>query len=221
MNAPQELAPRHAAMIGMLGGFCLVLLKLMQAQFYVDDPMSRQAVVAYLTYAGFIVFSAIAGVFFAEHNVRRNTFIAGLLAPAILLTFFSAPNFRFDSVGESPKAIRQLSFNLIPTARAQEAPSTPASSPSTASLADFQVIQKSDVVPSYWEFVLQAMGKPADPARYLFVVGKTMDKEKAFATANSLNGMKRTWNADDIKKLPYAKVVKFVGTDEYYVTGQC
>lgn len=218
MNAPQDLTPRHAALIGVLGGFCLVLLKLMQAQFYVDDPVSRQAVVAYLTYTGFLIFAAVAGVFFAEHNVRRNTFIAGLLAPSILLTFFSAPNFRLDSVGESPKAIRQISFGLISTAHAQQPPAVPAAPASAPMAAMLQVIHKSDVQPSYWEAVLQAMGKPAIPSKYLFVVGKTTDKEKAFATAISLNGMKTGWTGEDAVKLPYAKVVKFDGINEYYVT---
>jgi hypothetical protein len=215
MNAPPELTWRNAALIGMLGGLCLVLLKLMQAQFYVDDPLSRQAVVAYLTYAGFLVFAAIAGVFFAEHNLRRNTFIAGLLAPSILLTFFSAPNFRVDSVGESPRAIRQLSLSLIPAAHAQL---PPASSPSPIPSAELQVIHKSDVVPSFWESVRQAMGGPAAPDKYLFVIGKTADKEKALATANSLNDMKAMLNVYDDKKLPYAKVVKFDGMNDYYVT---
>lgn len=219
MNAPQELTPRHAALIGVLGGFCLVLLKLMQAQFYVDEPMSRQAVVAYLTYAGFLIFAAVAGVFFAEHNVRRNTFIAGLLAPSILLTFFSAPNFRLDSVGESPKAIRQISFGLISNAHAQQPAAVPAAPASAPVAATFQVIHKSDVQPSYWEAVLQAMGKPATPNKYLFVVGKTTDKEKAFATATSLNRVNAGWGAgEDAMKLPYAKVVKFDGMNEYYVT---
>lgn len=218
MNAPNELTPRQAALIGMIGGFCLVLLKLMQAQFYVDEPLSRQAVVAYMTYAGFIVFAAVAGVFFAEHNVKRNTFIAGLLAPSILLTFFSAPNFRVDSpLVESPKAIRQLSL-LISSAHAQQAPVAPATAPVPAHVTGFQLIRKSDVLPTYWEAVQQALGGPAATSKYLFIVGKTNDKDKAFTTANSLNTLKTAWNAEDAMKMPYAKVVQFQGANEYYVT---
>jgi hypothetical protein len=222
MNAPQELTPRQAALIGMLGGFCLVLLKLMQAQFYVDDPMSRTAVVAYLTYAGFIVFAAIAGVYFAEHNIKKNTFIAGLLAPSILLTFFSAPNFRIDgSIGEPPKMIPKISFMLIGSAHAQEASASSAAvsalNPPT-NLKVVEYIDRKDLQPSYLDAFLQAMGKQTAPSRYLFVVGRTTDKDKATATAESLNMFSTQWKTDDSDRLPPAHVVKFVGNDQYFVT---
>jgi len=40
----------HKALIGATGGLCLVLLKLIDASFYVDDFLSKQAIVGYLTY---------------------------------------------------------------------------------------------------------------------------------------------------------------------------
>lgn len=218
MSAPQELTVKEAAWIGMLGGLSLALLKLMQAQFYVDDPWSREARVAYFTYFVFIVLAGISGVFFSEHNVRRNTFVAGLLAPSILLTFFAAPNFRVATIGEPASAIRELSFDVIGTAYAQQPPAMGTPARPEKLDAKVQVIRNSDLQPGYLESFWRAIGKPPAPGKYLVVVGRTGDLGKAFATANSLNGLKMSLSAAEAAKLPRAEVVKFEGLNEYYVT---
>jgi hypothetical protein len=219
MSDQKELSWMEAISIGVLGGLCLVLLKLVQARFYLDDPLSKEALVAYLTYGVFLVFGGVAGVFFTEDNIKRNTFIAGLLAPSILLTFFSAPNFRVDSIGEAPKEIKQLSVNVIAAAHAQEtAPSakqeikTPALEPPISS------IRKSDVELTFKEAFLLALGRPQKVNSYLFIIGKTPDKAKAIDTAASINYIIKGTQAAKTDRLPPAKVIQIEGTEDYFVT---
>jgi hypothetical protein len=218
MNNQEELNWKQAAAIGFLGGVCLVLLKLVQARFYIDDPWSKEAVVAYLTYAVFLLFGAVAGVFFPVNNVRRNTLIAGLLAPSIILTFFSAPNFRFESVGEPPKEIKTLSLNIVTTAHAQQAASSGEQQTKEAWPAvAFRSIRKSDVEPTFKDALLQALGRPQPVNSYLFVIGKTPDKEKATATATFINHFFNATKTEETAKLPAAQVIKIEGVEDYLV----
>lgn len=215
---PTELTTFQAARIGILGGLCLVLLKLMQAQFYVDEPTSRVAVVAYLTYIGFLVFSAIAGVYFAEHNVKRNTFIAGLLAPSILLTFFAAPNFRVESaVAESSKAIPKISWVPIGSAQAQEAQPAPKTD-THEPLAAFKFVGKADFEVGYKEAFLGALGRPVHNTKFAYIVGRTADKQKALDTAAAVNAMYAGPSASPTNSTIQAQVMKFQGTPDFFVS---
>jgi hypothetical protein len=217
MTTPTELSTLQAVRIGVLGGFCLVLLKLMQAQFYVDEPTSRVAVVAYLTYLGFLVFSAIAGVYFAEHNVKKNTFIAGLLAPSILLTFFAAPNFRVESaVSESSKSIPRISWIPIGSAQAQGAQPTPKTD-KYESLAIFKVVGKSDLEVSYKDAFFGALGRPVQSSKFAYIVGRTADRQKAFDTAAAVNAMYAGPSALPNTGIK-AQVMKFQGTPDFFVS---
>src|SRR2546422_10636162 len=85
-----EVSWTHKALIGAAGGLCLVLLKLIDASFYVGDISSKQAVVGYLTYLAYLIIGTIVAVFLSEHNVPKekvikSAFIAGLLGPSMLI----------------------------------------------------------------------------------------------------------------------------------------
>lgn len=217
MSSQQELTTTQAASIGALGGLCLVLLKLMQAQFYLDNPQSRVAIVAYMTYCGFLVFSAVAGVYFAEHNAKKNTFIAGLLAPSILLTFFSAPNFKLDTIQtDAPSSITKLSWLPISSAAAQTTNrnSEPPNSPEKVVIKN---ITQNDLQTSYKEAILNALGRQIDPPKYLFLVGRTTDQKKAVTTAQTLNS-RYTLQISQKFSTPEARVFQFNGSNEYFVS---
>jgi len=217
MSNQHEINWKLAAAIGALGGLCLVLLKLVQARFYLDAPWSKEASVAYLTYVVFVVLGAVTGVFFAEHNVRRNTFVAGLLAPSILLSFFSAPNFRFESIGEAPKDIKPLSLSIVSEAYAQQAAPSPGQTGEAAPPPLVTTIRKSDVEPTFKEALLLALGKPQPVDTYLFVMGKTPDKAKAIATATSINNFIKAMESVEIAKLPQVQIIKIEGMPDYFV----
>ncbi len=212
MSNQQELSWKQAIAIGILGGFCLVLLKLVQARFYLDDLGSKEALVAYLTYAAFLVFGAVAGVFFTEHNVKRNTLVAGLLAPSILLNFFSAPNFRVESISEPPKEIKRLSLDIVTVAHAQQTtPGAEQKSDEPPAAPQISSIRKSDVEPTFKEALLLALGRPQLVNSYLFVIGKTPDKAKAITTAASINDLIKGMQTAETAKLPPAQVIKIEG----------
>lgn len=197
----------------------MVILKLMQAQFYVEDPTSKVAIVAYLTYSGFLVFSAVAGLYFSENNIKKNTFLAGLLAPSILLTFFAAPNFNPHSIHTDPvRSIPRISLDIIPSAHAQAQAQI---NPKPAQDIPIEKIFRSTLESDYKNAFLQALGRPSDDSKYLFVIGATPDLEKAKSAARSVRILYGTLKIDLTERLYTQNPVKIIEVDgnlDYFVT---
>lgn len=90
------------AIIGASGGLSLVILKLIEADFFLTSSLSEAEILArYLTYIAYLLLGIMVAIFFTDSDgnkekVRKNAFISGLVAPSLLLALLSPPNLGDD-----------------------------------------------------------------------------------------------------------------------------
>lgn len=86
------------AVIGASGGLSLVILKLIEADFFLTSSLSEaEILVRYLTYIAYLILGIMVAIFFTDtdgkkEKIRKNAFISGLVAPSLLLALVSPPN---------------------------------------------------------------------------------------------------------------------------------
>jgi hypothetical protein len=176
---------REKILIGGIGAVCLGLLKLIGANFYLAEASSAVALGAYMTYGAYLVFGMAVAFFFAEDGpdapkVRRSAFVMGLLAPSVLIAIISkAP--------EEP-ALRTAAPADVPTLGSIVAEGffggvAHAQTPKT-SVVDIAAATAPQGVA---DGVRAALGRATTPQSYLFVLGKTRDKDFAVAEAGRIN----------------------------------
>jgi hypothetical protein len=92
------VAWNEKAIIGASGGLSLVILKLIEADFFLTSSLSEAEILArYLTYIAYLLLGVMVAIFFTDsegkkEKVRKNAFISGLVAPSLLLALLSPPN---------------------------------------------------------------------------------------------------------------------------------
>jgi len=92
------IAWNEKAIIGASGGLSLVILKLIEADFFLTSSLSEAEILArYLTYIAYLLLGVMVAIFFTDsegkkEKVRKNAFISGLVAPSLLLALLSPPN---------------------------------------------------------------------------------------------------------------------------------
>lgn len=215
-----EVSVSHKALIGATGGLCLVLLKLIDASFYVDDFLSKQAIVAYLTYFAYLIMGTIVAVFLTEHGIskekiRKSAFISGLLGPSILIAILRQPVVPVPtkSIKDTVRDISEISCFSRPLVLAFTG-EVPAKQPATPGpVAQVQVLSKDAVQPSFKEAFLIAVGRPLPLKDHVYVAGVSDSETKAKAAAaavSELIAVKRQGLQ--------AQVFKPEGIDKYYVT---
>jgi len=209
-----EVPLKHKALIGAAGGFCLVLLKLIDAGFYVDDFFSKQAIVGYFTYLAYLIIGTIAAVVLSEHDVskekvRKSAFIVGLLGPSILIAILKQPVVPTQPITDLVPDIPKISRSLISPAHAQtrDVPAAPGSATSV------QILKKEAVEPSFKEVLLTTIGRPVPIKDHVYVVGVAESESKAIAAAAAINEKILVQ-----KQGLQAQVFKPEGMSKYYVT---
>ncbi len=96
------IAWNEKAIIGASGGLSLVILKLIEADFFLTSSLSEaEILVRYLTYIAYLLLGIMVAIFFTDsegnkEKVRKNAFISGLVAPSLLLALVSPPNLGED-----------------------------------------------------------------------------------------------------------------------------
>src|SRR5215470_4811215 len=83
MNKREEISWKFKALIGACGGTCLVMLRLIDANFFIYEEWGTM-LGGYLTALGFVVLSTIFTCFVDENNPRK-LFTQALLAPSLLI----------------------------------------------------------------------------------------------------------------------------------------
>jgi len=207
------------ALIGATGGLALVLLKLIEVQFFVDDFGSKKALAAYLTYSAYVFLGIIVAVFFTDESLedskkRRSAFFAGLLAPSILLAVIRQPSAgpEAEFFKSDPAPIPKLSTLFIGEAYAQT-PRVPAG----GGAGTIQVIEfkKTDVEPGFVDGLKAAIGRAEPSKNYVYVLGEAGTKEKAVEVAAGVN---KVLASQSRPAGTTAYVMRPEGSNEWYVT---
>ena len=207
----------HRAGIGALGGLSLGLLKLIDARFFLANLSSTEALASYLTYFCYLFFGSLVAVVFTDPDlppakIRKNAFVLGLLAPSLLLAILNQPIKGRQIPDEGIMNVPKIGGWLIPSAHAQEQ-STPRGASETEQ-PKIVTLKKNQVEPSFGDALWSALGRRDIVTPYFYVVGTTMDKEKALKAAETVNRLLSPETADKLK----AQVVKPEGVASYYVT---
>ncbi len=107
------------AVIGASGGLSLVILKLIEADFFLTSSLSdAEILVRYLTYIAYLILGVMVAIFFTDSDgnkekIRKNAFISGLVAPSLLLAVVSPPN--VDEDINPTTHIQQLGERIQPS----------------------------------------------------------------------------------------------------------
>lgn len=215
------------AAIGALGGLALTLLKLIDARFYVDAVSNIEVQAAYFTYLAYMILGSLAAVFISDHElpprkIMRSAFVLGLLAPSVFLAIVSQPV--RVSTPQRDVPIPKISALPFSSAHAEESsvkslpplkplPGLSPLNPAELSLkVDFKTLPKSALEPSFFDAFRAAIGRRDLADKYVYVVGSTVDKDKALETATLTNEiLARTGNLK-------SSIIQIAGQPNYYVT---
>lgn len=207
----------HKALIGAAGGLSLVLLKLIEVRFLISEPSAPTIIAAYLTFAAYILLGVFVAVFFTDDTLeeskrQKNAFVAGLLAPSVLLAVVSqGPASRAPT--ESPK-IPKISELFISSAHAQET-KTPNRVPAMDLSSQVVVVKRSDVGAGFIDGFKIAIGRYTAARPSLYVLGEAQNEIKAAEFANQVNAVLRA------KSYPvgaYANVIQPAGENKWFVS---
>ena len=133
--------------LGAIGALCLGLLKLINANFYIDSASRGVVIGAYLTYGAYLILGMAVGSLFCEHfendphKTRKSAFLMGLLAPSILIAIITKPIGGDDTIKGKAKDIPNLSAalqSLVLSSAYAESP-TPSISPEASGLQRAQL----------------------------------------------------------------------------------
>lgn len=226
MQDSQTVSWPVRAGIGAIGGIALVLLKLIEANFYVEDMTSKVALAAYCTFLAYILLGMIVAVFMSDHDlpplkIKRSAFVTGLLAPTILIAVMTQPPTIAKGSGDPLRRLQHIAEFVVADARAQERAPVKSSAPAAAQPASndaqssVQIIRKQDLEPRLADAFLLALGRDRPIKSYMYVVGFSEDYSKAVQAAKSINAA--TTKAAGFS-LPPAKVIKFQGGERFFVT---
>lgn len=224
-----ELSKLQKAGIGAIGGICLSLLKLIEAQFYVGAASSNEIIVAYLTYLAYVILGMAVAIFFTDkdlpiHKCEKNALVMGLLAPSILIALISKPISVEETVEDPFLGLPDLGAFFISSAFADS--HTLATSPSELvnsnaftpnnDSQDVLQVKQEDLEPTIRESFLKSIGRPVPTENYAYVVGVSSSQDKAVEFAGSLNKILQCNSSVDSSAC--AQVLKPENSEQHFVT---
>ncbi len=202
--------------IGVLAGLSVGIVRFLRAEFYLDAS-NKMIIGSLLTVVAFMILSTIHS-WLQEEEKPMKLFMSSLVFPTTLITILSDAKIKPIESPElnSPSQIRSLSkinkrefigsiVNLIPNSRAEE---------KVVSLDDrFEIIklQKEDVEGAMMDGARSIIGNPQPIRTCLYVLGKTVDKNKAQTIVKSIQSL-GVVQSEDIKLLTAE------GKDEILIT---
>ena len=213
-----ELSWQAKAGIGALGGLGLAILKLIDAQFYLQSASWQEPMAGYLTYFCYMILGSLVAVFLTEHDLpipklKRSSFVMGLLAPSVMVALLTQPIKIGPQEGANIKNVPRVDISIFTSAYAQEP--TKQSEPTFSSeTPTITTLTKSQVAPSFRDALWAAVGRKEIATPYYYVIGKTTDKNRAVETAQNVNVILRSTERD--AKLT-TRILKPEGTSGYYI----
>lgn len=185
------MSMKQKALIGFAGGVCLVLVKCVQASFYLDKG-DLERLGAWLTAAALILIATIFTMFINEQD-KGKLFMQGILAPSFLIALVAQAESDGSARGEvslpsdlitisdvetgANVVLDAISDALFPQAYAQDLGDGDSGQPQVPRLSF-----KGSVVNGARGF----LGRPAASSNYLFVVARATDLTKAQAVTDRL-----------------------------------
>lgn len=230
INQPQREEPKwfQKAFIGALGGLSLVLLKLIDNQFYIGCQSSNEVIAGYLTYITYLILGTLVATFFVDHDlpaqkIRKSAFILGLLAPSILIALLTKPieqpGILNNVIGDIPLVSNKVIEDkpkieplLISIAYSQEAIRTVAQDEREEE--GVKIISKAEVEPKMRDAFMKALGRPKEYENYAFVFGITEDATKALSAAEVV---KSAISKSQLKLAEDIEVIKFDDSPVYFL----
>jgi len=233
------------ALAGGVGGVCLVLLKLVDAKFYLLGHSTTEMLVGYLSYLAIVVLGISVAAYFSddelpEPKIAKNAFILGLLAPSLLTAILTSP-IQVTSPGPKRTEIPKIDLGqwLFSNAYAQANLSesgTPAQQQPTRALRIIP-LKRVDIEPSAVDAWLKILGRKGNIDQYALIVGRSMNEDDArkaakimgtsfFNAATLLEGQPQ-WGQEsvDVKSLLATMktrnefvIYKPVTGSDYYIT---
>ncbi|WP_069470580.1 hypothetical protein [Candidatus Marithrix sp. Canyon 246] len=236
------IAWNEKAIIGASGGLSLVILKLIEADFFLTSSLSEAEILArYLTYIAYLLLGIMVAIFFTDsegkkEKVRKNAFISGLVAPSLLLALLSPPNLGegvdpTTSIQQFGEKIQPSNFSPLGTESATDNDHSSKLKNLTPTFSrvrstDAQVSKSTivngvkvlDIVPddiekaTFAQLLLGAIGRNPNLKNYVFVVGKTTSQHNAVNIAVNINSF--------IKSLAVSRaiVIHPKHTKNYYIS---
>jgi hypothetical protein len=238
------VAWNEKAIIGASGGLSLVILKLIEADFFLTSSLSEAEILArYLTYIAYLLLGIMVAIFFTDSDgnkekVRKNAFISGLVAPSLLLALLSPPNLGegvdpTTSIQQFGERIQPSNFSPLSTESATDNNDSSkldfAPTFSRVRSTDAQVsrstivngIKVLDIIPddieqaTFGQLLLGAIGRNPNLKNYVFVVGKTTSQHNAVNIAVNINAF---FTKKRPLGVPSAIVMHPKNTNQYYIT---
>ena len=194
---------REKGLIGCAAGVCLVLVKLIQAGFYLDPGIPREEMWGgFLTAAAFVVITVIFTAFLDESNPRK-LFLQGLAAPSLIVALAQPAMLSRPNDAEA-KTIPELhAFSLIHTVHAQEG--KPAMTPTDS--FPVEILSKVQLKDLLAGGALRFIGRtPANPHAY--IIGRTSDSNHARKLAAIYN---------DLLEAQPVRLLQLEGDDTIYL----
>ncbi len=209
---------RHKVVIGATGGIALVLLKLIEVEFFVDDINSKRALAAYMTYAAYILLGIIVAVFFTDDSLeeakrKKSAFLAGLMAPSVLLAILHSPvqgKGLADTLKPDLGPIPKITGLFVGSAYAQPNPDS-----ILEGTTQFLELKKDQVEPRFVDGFKLAIGRGEPTKNLVYVLGQTDSKYKALSVATNVN---KFLSAATGSSKTTANVLQPEGSNSWYVT---
>ena len=168
------MTPRGKSLVGGAAGVCLVLVKLIQVDFYLDPTIPPEDMWGgFLTAGAFVVITMIFTAFLDESNPRK-LFLQGLAAPSFIVAL-AQPGMLDKPNDTEDKSIPELpALTLTLTVHAQER--EPATKPTDS--FPVETLSKEQLKGSLTGGALRFVGRtPASPHAY--IIGRTSDPDHA------------------------------------------
>lgn len=229
----------NTALIGMTGGLCLVLLKLIEKSFFFGEADTNKVYAGLLTYAAYIIFGIIVAMFFTDEELppgkhKKNALIMGLLAPTILLTVINNPNTEVDKGGKVQniptlttfvvdKIIPSLGEILVGKAYASEEEKNTTSIKLKDVFEEVPFTVKTtnpsidDLKLKFSDALKSSVGLSQSNEKWAYMVGMTTDEDIALNTAVKLNTLLRCQKDENLEN-NCVDVINPKGSDVHYIS---
>ena len=194
IGAARHMTPVRKVLIAGVAGVCLVLLKLVQAGYYLDPEIPAHDLLGgYLT-AGALVVITVVFMSFADESNPRELLMQGLTVPSFLVAALSQP-----TIGAAPSetagaflpqidGLPEIALLLHPTVHAEEREPGKASQDTfaieTLSAAEF----KGSLADGARRFVGRT---PKQHPPHAYIIGKTSDPVHARKLAGVYRNLPR------------------------------
>ena len=180
---------RGRIIFGGLGGLTLIVIRAIQVDFFINEPMKTQ-ISGWLTLLGFAVISIIWALVADEDN-QTKVFISGLGAPSVIVAFLGGSLQFLPPPSSQPPSSSQPTAPVLsmflPTpvfAQSNDDQPDPENRPVTIEEVDFSSVGGSITDGLRTAIVGQ---RPPSRRKYLYLLGTTTDETRAKNIAEKLS----------------------------------